>query len=268
MTTGDAETTPRDAETTTQDAGTMAARGGPPLAVAALALVGWWAAVRAAGIPPVVFPGPGGVAAAFAAEWPTLLGAAGVTAATAGLGLVVGSLVGLALALGMVTSGTVAAVARPYVIALRVVPLVAVAPMLFLWFGDGLLSRALLAATVAVFPVTVAAYDGLRSTPREYLDLARSVGAPARERLLRVRLPAAVPETFAGVKVAAATSVVGAVVAEFLTLEAGIGYQVFDASTRLETARMLAALGVLAGLGVAFYLAPALAESRVQRGRS
>lgn len=244
----------------------VAARAGPPLAVAGLGLAGWWAAVRAAAVPAVVFPGPGGVAAAFAAEWPTLLEAAGITAATAGLGLLAGSLVGIALALSMVASGTVAAVARPYVVALRIVPLVAVAPMVFLWFGDGLPARALLAATIAVFPVTVAAYDGLRTTPREYLDLARSVGAPARDRLLRVRLPAAAPETFAGVKVAAATSVVGAVVAEFLTLEAGLGYHVFRASTRLETARMLAALGALAALGVAFYLVPALAEARVRRG--
>lgn len=242
------------------------ARAWPPLAVAALAVAGWWAAVRAAEVPPVVFPGPSGVATAFVAEWPTLVAAAGITAATAGLGLVAGTCVGIALALGMVASETVAAVARPYVVALRIVPLVAVAPMVFLWFGDGLPSRALLAATIAVFPVTVAAYDGLRTTPREYLDLARSVGAPARDRLLRVRFPAAAPETFAGVKVAAATSVVGAVVAEFLTLEAGLGYRVFHASTRLETAEMLAALGALAVLGVAFYLVPALAEQRVRRG--
>lgn len=247
------------------DSGTVFSRVGPPLAVAVLGLAGWWAAVRAAAVPEVVFPGPGSVAAAFAADWPTLVGAAGVTAATAGLGLLAGSVVGVLLAVSMVASGTFAAVARPYVVALRIVPLVAVAPVLFLWLGDGLAVRALLAATIAVFPVTVAAYDGLRATPRAYLDLARSVGAPARDRLLRIRLPAARPETFAGVKVAAATSVVGAVVAEFLTLQAGLGYRVFRASTRLQTARMVAALASLAVLGVGFYLGPALVETRVRR---
>ena len=241
----------------------LVARATPPVVVAGLALAAWWVAARAADVPDVVFPSPGDVASALAAHWPALLDAAAITAATAGLGIMAGALAGAALAAAMASSEMTAAVVRPYVVALRVVPVVAIAPLLFRWFGDGLPARALLAATLAVFPVTIATYQGLRATPEEYVALARSVGTSRVQRFLRVRFPAAAPHVFAGLKIAAASGVVGAVVAEFLTLKAGIGYRVFRASTRLQTARMVAALGVLAALGVAFYLLPALAERRV-----
>ncbi|WP_137287098.1 ABC transporter permease [Halorussus salinisoli] len=245
-------------------ASALAARVGPPVVVAALALVAWWWAARTAAVPDVIFPSPADVAASLADHWPALVGAAGVTALTAGLGIVGGALVGAALAVAMSASETTRAVVRPYVVALRVVPVVAVAPLLFRWFGDGVPARALLAAALAVFPVTIATYQGLAATPDEYLALARSVGASSAAQYLRVRLPAAAPQAFAGLKIAAAAGVVGAVVAEFLTLKAGIGYRVFRASTRLQTARMVAALGVLAVLGVGFYLTPTLVERRVE----
>ncbi|WP_157971534.1 ABC transporter permease [Halorussus litoreus] len=244
----------------------LAGRTLPPLLVAGVVLLAWWLAARRSTLPAVVFPGPGDVAAALATHWPTMLDAAGVTAATAGLGLLAGALVGGLLAGAMAASDTTATVVRPYVVALRVVPVIAVAPLVFRWFGDGMGARALLAAALATFPVTIATYQGLGTTPEEYVALAQSVGASTVQQFLQVRLPAAAPHAFAGLKIAAAASVVGAVVAEFLTLDAGIGYRVFRASTYLQTARMVAALGVLALLGVGFYLLPALAERRFDWG--
>jgi len=268
----DAEASGPDATTNARtrraasSASALGARVGPPLVVALLGVVAWSAAARTAAVPDVIFPTPFDVGAALATHWPALVGAAGVTAATAGFGLVGGALVGVLLATTMTASETARAVVRPYVVALRVVPVVAVAPLLFRWFGDGVPARALLAGTLAVFPVTIATHQGLAATPDEYLALARSVGASSAARFFRVRLPAAAPQAFAGLKIAAAAGVVGAVVAEFLTLKAGIGYRVFRASTRLQTARMVAALLVLAALGVSFYLLPALVERRVDWG--
>lgn len=247
-------------------AATLAERAIPPLLIAGLVLAAWWMAARYAALPAVIFPSPDDVAGALAANWPTLLAAARVTAVTAGLGILAGALAGTALAAAMAASETTATVVRPYVVALRVVPVIAVAPLLFRWFGDGVPARALLAAIVAAFPVTIGTYQGLRATPEEYLALAQSVGASTTEQFLRVRLPASAPHAFAGLKIASAAGVVGAVVGEFLTLDAGIGYQVFRASTYLQTALMVAALGVLAALGVGFYLVPALVESRVDWG--
>jgi ABC-type nitrate/sulfonate/bicarbonate transport system permease component len=241
------------------DAGPLA-RLGPPLAVFVLILAGWQAAVLTTDLPTVVLPAPLDVLGAGLGAGGRLLGAAAVTGATAGLGLLVGTAVGLALAFSMVASPTARVVVQPYLVALRIAPLVAIAPLVFLWVGSGLGARALLVATLTVFPVALSGLDGLRSTPRPYLDLLRSVDAGAFETFVHVRLPAAAPSLFAGVKLAAALSVIGTVVAEFLTLRAGLGYEVFASANDLETALTFAALLTLVFLGLAFYLSAAALE--------
>ena len=240
---------------------------GPPLVVLAALLAAWQLATALLGVPSVVLPSPVEVAVAFAGLLPTLLSDAVVTAATAGLGLAAGVVVGLGFAFGMVASRSFESVAAPYVVALRIAPLVAIAPLLFLWVGRGIPARALLVATMTVFPVTIASVGGLRAVPSEYGDLAASVAAPPLRVFLRVRVPAAAPSVFAGVKLAAALAVIGAVVAEFVALDAGLGYRVFVTSTNLQTARTFAALAALAALGLVFYGAPAMVERRLGRTR-
>jgi putative hydroxymethylpyrimidine transport system permease protein len=238
----------------------------PPAAVF-VAVVAWWQwFVTTTGVPAVVLPAPTDVAAAFLAARGTLLAAAAVTASTAALGLAAGIVVGLTLAFAMIGSRAASAVLRPYLIALRIAPLVAIAPLLFLWIGDGVLSRAALVTTMTVFPVAVASADGLRSVPREYTDLARSVRTPPLRTFLRIRIPAAAPSVFAGVKLAAALSVVGTVVAEFLILRSGLGYRLFHTAAFLQTSTAFAALGTLTALGLVFYLVPAAIERRLDWG--
>lgn len=196
-----------------------------------------------------------------------LLTDAAVTAATAGLGLLAGGVLGLLVAFGIVYSPTFGAIAYPYVLALRIVPVVAIAPLLFLWFGRHIPARALLVTSLTIFPVTIASLDGLRSVPREYIDIAKSVGASELRVFLSVRLPAAAPSVVAGFKLAGALSVIGAIIAEFVTLEAGLGYRIFYASTALRTERMFAALFVLAAVGIAFYTIPAMIATRLSWGQ-
>ena len=238
----------------------------PPVAVAAVVIACWQWFVTATGVPAVILPGPGDVAAAGLAARGTLLAAAATTALTAAVGLVGGVVVGLTLAFAMVGSRTAAAVCHPYLIALRIAPLIAIAPLVFLWIGDGVFARAALVTTMTVFPVAIASLDGLRSVPEEYTDLARSVRASPARVFLRVRVPAAAPSVFAGVKLAAALAVVGTVVAEFLTLQSGLGYQLFDSAEYLRTSTTFAALFVLTALGLGFYLVPAAVERRLNWG--
>lgn len=233
-----------------------------PLVVLVVLVVTWHAVVVVYEIPTLVLPSPVDVGAALLETYPTLLEDAAVTAVTAGAGLLVGGTVGLLLAFVMTYSRRATSMLLPYVLALRIAPIIAIAPLLFLWFGRGIPVRAALVATLTLFPMTVATLDGLRSTPTSYTDLMRSVGAPRTAVFLRVRVPAAAPSVFAGLKIAATLSVIGAVVAEFVTLEAGLGYRVFHASTYLRTAESFAALLVLSTLGVVFYLVPAVLERR------
>jgi ABC-type nitrate/sulfonate/bicarbonate transport system permease component len=232
----------------------------PPVAVLVGLLAAWHWAVVAYDVPTIVLPSPVDVLQALAETYPTLVEDAVVTGLTAGIGLVAGGVVGLGLAFVMTYSRTAARTILPYVVALRIAPMIAVAPLLFLWFGRGISSRALLVATLTVFPVTIATLDGLRDVPEPYLDLARSVGASRIRVFLRVRVPAAAPSVFAGFKIAATLSVIGAVVAEFVTLDAGLGHRVFDTAVYLRTAETYAALVVLSLLGIGFYLVPVVIE--------
>ncbi len=236
---------------------------GPPVAVF-VGLVGAWHGFVVVRDPPTVLvPSPLEVGAAAVALAPTLAVDAAVTGATAALGLGLGFAVGVALAFAMVRWDDAALVLKPVVVALRIAPLVAIAPLVLLWFGDGVGARALLVSTMTVFPVAVASVDGLRATPRPYLDLVRTVDAPARRVFLRVRVVAAAPSVVAGCKLAASLSVIGAVVAEFLTLESGLGYRLFVTSNRLDTPSTFAALAVLSVLGAAFYVVPLAVERRL-----
>jgi ABC-type nitrate/sulfonate/bicarbonate transport system permease component len=238
----------------------------PPVVVAVVVVGCWQWFVTATGVPAVVLPGPVDVVTAGIEARAALLGAAATTALTASIGLFGGVVVGLLLAFAMVGSRTAAAVFHPYLIALRIAPLIAIAPLVFLWIGDGVLARAALVTTMTVFPVAIASVDGLRAVPQEYTDLARSVRAPPARVFLRVRIPAAAPSVFAGVKLAAALAVVGTVVAEFLTLQSGLGYRLFDSAEYLRTSTTFAALVVLTALGLAFYLVPAAVERRLDWG--
>ncbi len=237
---------------------------GPPALTLVVILGVWQAAVVVSDAPSVVLPSPGEVVTTLVADRSVLLAEGLVTGATAGLGLLAGALVGIALAFAVVRSRAVGSVVIPYVIALRIAPVIAIAPLLFLWFGRGIPTRALLVATLALFPMTVATIDGLRSTPEKYLLLLESVGASSWTTFTKVRLPAAAPSVFAGLKIAATLSVIGAVVAEFVTLDAGLGTRVFVASTGLRTAEAYAALVALSLLGIAFYAVPAAAERAIR----
>lgn len=238
-------------------------RVGPPLALLLVGLLAWSAA--AATTPTVILPGPGAVLVALVSGAVPIGRATLVSAATAGVGLALGALVGLPLAFVSVHSTGGRAVVQPTVVALRIAPLTAVAPLVFLWFGTGLAVRAVLVATMTVFPVTIASVDGLRSTPPAYLDLVRSVGASPARAFLTVRVPAALPSVFAGLKLAAALAVTGTVVAELLTLRAGLGARIFEAGQFLDTPELFADLVALSVLGVCFYGTAALLERLTER---
>lgn len=235
----------------------------PPLVVFAVAMMGW--AITAANAPPILLPAPAVVAETILADPGTFATETAVSVVTAFGGLAIGTAVGLVLAFVSVGSAPGRAVVEPAVVGFRIAPLTAVAPLVFLWFGTGLAVRMVLVALMTTFPVTVAAVDGLRSTPQAYLDLLDSVGVADWRAFYAVRLPAALPSVFAGLKLGAALAVTGTIVAELLTLRRGLGARVWEAGRFVRTAELFAYLVVIAAFGIAFYGAAALLERWITR---
>jgi NitT/TauT family transport system permease protein len=227
-----------------------------PIALVALLLAGWEAACRALAIPAYVLPPPSAVGAAIVADAPTLLRSAWNTLAMALVALGVASLLAQALALLVGLSPLIERAVRPLAVVLQVTPVVAIAPLVVIWSGIDHPERAIviLAAVVAFFPIFSGAVTGLKAADPDLERLFDLYGATQAQRLLRLRVPSAVPYLLEGHKVAAGLAVIGAVVAEFVAGSGeaqGLAWRILEAGNRLQTARMFAALAVLGVLGAA-----------------
>ncbi len=246
-----------------------------PLALIALLLTAWELACRMLEVPTFLLPAPSAIGVALAADWPALLRSAWNTLAMALMALAVASVLAQLLALATALSTTLERAVRPLAVVLQVTPVVAIAPLVLIWAGLDHPGRAIvaLAAVVAFFPIFSGALTGLKSADPDLERLFHLYGAGRVQRLLRLRLPSAVPFMLEGHKVAAGLAVIGAVVAEFVAGSGGaqgLAWRILEAGNRLQTARMFAALVALGILGAALHAALEHAEKaglRWWRGR-
>jgi NitT/TauT family transport system permease protein len=233
-------------------------QGLAPVLLIALLLGGWELACRALDVPAYFLPPPSAIAGALAQDWPTLLRSAWNTLAMALAALAVASILAQATALLVALSPTLERAVRPLAVVLQVTPVVAIAPLVLIWAGLDHPGRAIvaLAAVVAFFPIFSGAVTGLKAADPDLERLFDLYGASRLQRLLRLRLPSAVPFLLEGHKVAAGLAVIGAVVAEFVAGSGGaqgLAWRILEAGNRLQTARMFAALVVLGVLGAALH---------------
>ncbi|MDE0255980.1 MAG: ABC transporter permease [Rhodospirillaceae bacterium] len=236
-----------------------------PVLTILLVLVAWELWIRLGDVPLYVFAAPSDALLAAVTEWSTLAPEAAVTMKEVALGFALAVVVGIGLALLIDTSMRFERAVYPYLVATQVIPIIALAPAIVIWFGYGLLSKVLIVAIFGVFVVTIDTLTGLRMIEEERLYLARSMGAGTVAIFFKIRLPHALPSIFGGVKLAAAFSVIGAVVAEFIGAHSGLGRLIIVAQTRLETVTMLAAIIWLAALGVGVYFLIEFIEKRAIR---
>jgi NitT/TauT family transport system permease protein len=178
-------------------------------------------------------------------------------------GLLVGSVMGVVLATMLVYSQTLSRILMPLIVGSQVVPKPAIAPLLVVWMGYGAEPKILIAALIAFFPVVMDHAYGLRSVPKELLDLGNSLGAGGWRLFLKIRLPHSLPALFSGLKVASSLAVIGAVVGEFVGATSGLGYQITLAGFRIDTPLLLSCLVLLVIIGVALYGVIALLERLV-----
>jgi NitT/TauT family transport system permease protein len=229
-----------------------------PIALLAVLLGFWELICRMLALPPYLLPPPSMISLAAVQNLPLLAASAWTTLSTALIALVWASVLACLLAIVVAINPLIELSVRPLVTTLQVTPIVAIAPLVTIWAGLDHPERAILvlAVVVAFFPIFSGALTGLKSADPDLERLFDLYGASRPQRLIRLRLPAAVPFILEGHKVAAGLALVGAVVAEFVAGSGdsqGLAWRILEAQHRLETAKMFAALLVLAVMGVALY---------------
>ncbi|MET3517368.1 NitT/TauT family transport system permease protein [Pseudacidovorax sp. 1753] len=227
------------------------------VAVFVAVVAAWQLAVTALDVSHLIFPGPLAVVQALydgiasgdipSHLWVTLYEILAGFAAGALAGFVLGALIG--------QSALLEAVLYPYVVAFQTVPKVAVAPLFVLWFGFGTTSKVIITATIVFFPVLANTIVGLRSAPREQIDLMRAFTASGWHVFRMVRLPHALPYVFAGLDIGIVLSVIGAIVGEFVGAQAGLGYLILQRNFSMDAAGMFAILIVLSLIGIVLHAA-------------
>jgi NitT/TauT family transport system permease protein len=241
-----------------------------PFVLLALLLATWEVLCRAFAVPLFLLPPPSAIGAAVAENAPLLMISAWNTLSTALLAWLAASLFACGLALLVGTHPLVENAVRPLVVVIQVTPIIAIAPLVNIWAGLDHPERGVigLAVVVAFFPIFSGALTGLKAADPDLERLFDLYGATQLQRLFRLRLPAAIPFVLEGHKVAAGLAVVGAVVAEFVAgsgAAQGLAWRILEASHRLETAKVFAALVMLAIMGVALYGALQIAERIILR---
>ncbi|WP_397420841.1 ABC transporter permease [Phenylobacterium sp.] len=231
-----------------------------PFVLIAILLAGWEIACRVMQVPVYFLPPPSAVAVALSEHWPALVAASWRTLSVALISLVLASLIAQALAILTALSPLLDRAIRPLASVVQVTPVVAIAPLVLIWAGLDHPERALvtLAVLVAFFPIFSGATAGLRSADPDLERLFALYGAGRWQRVMRLRLPSAVPFLLEGHKVGAGLALIGAVVAEFGAGSGGVrglAWQILDAGNKLQTDRMIAALVVLGAMGVALHAA-------------
>jgi NitT/TauT family transport system permease protein len=231
----------------------------PPLGVIILLVVWQWACVQFK-VPEAVLPTPLQVAQQMVSRWDLLLEEGWVTLKATLYGFLLALALGIPIAVAVSNSNTLNLMFSPLLIALQSVPKVALAPLVLVWFGLGIESKLVIAWLVAFFPIVVDTAAGLRATPRELLELARSLRASPWQIFAKVQFPAALPYVMTGAKVAVTLAVIGAVIAEFVGSSEGLGHLLLTATSQINTPLAFAALFALAALGILAYLAVVLVE--------
>lgn len=225
----------------------------PPCLVAATLIGLWELWVRVRHLPRYVLPAPSRVAGAFWEMKGTLGPHVATTLVETVLGMAIGAGVGLAIAIAIAASPLLRRTLEPLLVASQTIPLIVLAPLLVLWFGFGLTPKIVVVALIVFFPIAIATSAGLLAVDRDQIDLVRSLGAGRRQQFRLVLFPSALPSFFAGLRIAAAYSVAGAVYGEFVGGERGLGLVILRAKNSAKVDRVLVAVVVIALLSAGLF---------------
>lgn len=220
-----------------------------------LTLLVWHLIVSWSDLPSFIFPTPGQVWARFLKTLHdgSLLYHTGVTLLEVFLGLTAGVSSAIMLGYIIAKSETVERILSPYIVASQSIPVVAIAPLLVIWFGPSLLSKVLISALIVFFPVLVNTIVGVRSVPKEFYELMRSLKATPWQLFTKLEIPAAMPVFLGGLRIGATLAVIGAVVGEFVGSDQGLGFLINVGRGMYDTALVFVAVFTLVVLALTLY---------------
>ncbi len=244
----------------------LASQAAPVVGALVVFLVAWQLIVSVGNYPPYILPDPGRVFDRFVRAWAqgTLEPHALTTLNEVGLGLLAGGLTGLALGILLARSRLAERLISPYVVAAQATPILALAPLIALWFGTGLGSKVLICALIVFFPIAIATMVGIRSVDARLLELARSLRATRWQMLTKLEIPGALPQILGGLRIGVTLAVVGAIVGEWVGGDKGLGVLINLARGSLfDIPLMFATLLTIALIGVCLYLAVVVLERRL-----
>lgn len=239
----------------------------PPIVLFLVVVIAWQIVVEVQDIGSYLLPSPVAVAKSGWAKRSQLGGAFGLTAAAALCGFAASLVVGSFVAAAFSMSRLVRASAYPYAIFLQTVPIVAIAPLIVVWFGYGFRSVVIVAFIISLFPVITNMTTGLTKVDRDLLDLFQLHNASRWQVLYKLRLPSSVPYLVTGAKISSGMAVVGAIVGEFFTgfgaTRYGLGYLIMQANTQTNTPELFAAVLASTALGIFVFTSVNLAGATI-----
>jgi len=256
----------RSPEAKTSDAALAAAlrlwadRLAPTAAFVVLVVI-WEAACRLFAIPSFLLPSPSAIVKAgleiSPAQW---LGHVGATLRVALMGYAVAIVVSIPLAVALVNWRLLSRTLYPILVIIQSTPIVAVAPIIVVTLGASDLPRVVITFLIAFFPIVVSTVTGLMATPEELIELSRSLRAGRAREMLHIRLPFAVPYIFSALKISVTLAIIGAVVAEFVAAERGLGFFIMFSTSFFKIPQAFAGLAILVALSLALFQLCTLAQ--------
>ncbi|WP_369809957.1 ABC transporter permease [Gracilibacillus caseinilyticus] len=230
----------------------------PPIIAFVLFIAIWQFGVLLMQIPPYILPKPTDVLSATVENWDRLWASASTTILESVLGFVFSVFIGVSAAIVMASSKLLERSLYPYAILLQTIPIVAIAPIIVIWFGSGMNAIVIIAFTIGFFPMLSNTLIGLNATDRGMMDLMSLYHASKWQIMWKIRIPAALPYIIAGLKISCTLAIIGAIVGEYIAGigggDGGLGYAITVASTTMEIPYLFAC-GIAASLlGIIFFL--------------
>lgn len=231
-----------------------------PLLVLVVALAAWEIAVRIDDTPRWFLPRPTDIAREMQDSRALLLQHTWTTAQEVLVGLSLALILGVLLAVIIASSRFIERAIYPAIVASQAIPIIALAPILLIWFGYGMTPKVIVVVLICFFPIVVSMVDGLRAADPDAIALLRSMGATRLQIMRIVRVPASLPNLFSGLRIAAAVSVIGALVGEWVGASSGLGYLMTRSAAQFQTPRLFAAVAIAALMGIVLFALVALVE--------